>query len=605
MRWAIGLVVAIGVPGCGFAQFFGMATPGDGSRVYFATPSRVKASGQNFYGKIFQYDANGLRLVPASDPVPLPNVTPPFGGATTNAFDLGMADTSSDGHVAAFGAERHCAGSDVVLCSKQELFSTTITANGQSRDYPGMLRLSANGQWAFGAGSQSNAVFFRTLGYRVNLATGDTRSIQGEDVAHLDGIQVSNTSRTVSDTGTAVFFYQRNVYVLKGDEISAIPTLGIVFDAVIDAAADKIVFSSGGPCSELACPTAPTEVRITSPGASGSLLLASGYAPSMTDDGRQVLYLSDRGGSTQIYMIGTDGAGDRRLTSEADGITRAIVSGDGTVSYALTGLGRLIRIATAAATVRELIPSTPYLGTSFNVGLTYLTALPVLAPNKLLTLPGTGLSPSTMMAGPPLPSSLGGVQASIQGITAKIAGVGPDSVTVIVPPGVTPDAAAVVQVNLATQTPFEAARAATVSTSAPEFLLGPPLRFYSGLMLAAHQDWSGLISEQSPARPGEVVHAYAVGLGPTNPMVGYGEAAPSQEPFARLATSLACTAYFQTPLPLGVPVEILFAGLAPGFAGVYQIDWRVPAAATGFFSVSCTLGDRGVYFGGGMWVGNG
>ncbi len=250
----MGLVLAIGVPCCGLAQFFGMATPADGSRLYFATPSRVKASGQNPYGKIFQYDANGLRLVAARDPVPLPSLTPPFGGAATNAFDLGMADTSSDGQVTAFGAQRHCAGSDVVLCSKQELFSTTITANGQSRDYPGMLRLSANGQWAFGAGSQSNAVFFRTLGYRVNLATGDTRSIQSDERPRLERIQVSNTSRTVSDTGSAVFFDSRNIYVLQGDQISAMPTLGIAFDAVIDAAADKIVFSSGGPVQRTLVP---------------------------------------------------------------------------------------------------------------------------------------------------------------------------------------------------------------------------------------------------------------------------------------------------------------------------------------------------------------
>ena len=74
-------------------------------------------------------------------------------------------------------------------------------------------------------------------------------------------------------------------------------------------------------------------------------------------------------------------------------------------------------------------------------------------------------------------------------------------------------------------------------------------------------------------------------LGPRIRSVAYGEAAPSQEPFARLAASLACTVYLQRPLPLGVPVEILFAGLAPGYAGVYQVDWRVPAAATGFFSV--------------------
>jgi uncharacterized protein (TIGR03437 family) len=599
----MGLVVAIGVPCCGLAQFFGMATPGDGSRVYFATPSRVKGSGQNPYGKIFQHDANGLRLVAARDPVPPPSVTPSFSGALTNAFDLGMADTSSDGRVMAIGGERHCAGSDTVLCSKQELFSTTITANGQSRDYPGMLRLSANGQWAFGAGSQSNTPFFRTLGYRVNLATGETRLIQWEERPHLDLIQVSSTGRTVSDTGTAVFFYQRDIYVLQGDQISSVPASGLTFDAVIDAPGGKIAFSAGGTCNEIACPTAPTQVRLTSPGASGSLLLASGYAPSITDDGRQVLYLSDRSGSTQVYMIGTDGAGDRRLTNETDGITRAIVSGDGTVSYAVTGRGRLIRIAAAAGTVLELIPSSPYVGTSWNVGWTYLTALPALAPNKLVTLPGAGLAASGATVAPPLAASLGGVQVNIQGIAAKIAAVGLDSVTVIVPAGATPDPAAVVQVNVDNETPFEGARAATVSASAPEFLPGPPLQFYSGLMLAAHQDWSGLISEQGPARPGEVVHAYAVGLGPTNPAVGYGEAAPSQEPFARLAIPLLCNSYSQTRFP--VTVEILFAGLAPGFAGVYQVDWRVPAEAAGFFSIGCTLGDGGANFGGGMWVGNG
>jgi uncharacterized protein (TIGR03437 family) len=604
MRWTVGLVLAIGVPGCGLAQFFGIATPGDGSVLYFATPSRIKGSGQNPYGKIFQYDANGLRLVAARDPVPAPSVTPPFGGALTNPFDLGMADTSSDGRVTAFAGEQHCAGTDPVLCSKQELFSTTIAANGQSRDYPGMLRLSANGQWAFGAGSQSNTPFFQTLGYRVNLATGETRAIRWEVQPYLDLIQVSNTGRSVSDNGTAVFFYSRNIYVLQGDQISAIPTLGLTFDTVTDAAGDKIVYSAGGPCSDLECPPTPTEIRITSPGANTSQLLASGYAPSMTNDGRQVLYLSDRSGSAQIYMIGTDGAGDRRLTNEPDGITRAIVSGDGTVAYAVTGRGRLIRIATTAATVRELIPASPYVGTPWNVGWTYLTTLPVLAPNKLVTIPGAGLATTVVTAAPPLPASLGGVTVSIQGLPAKIAGVAPDSVAVIVPPGVTPDAAAVVQVNIDSAAPFEGARTAIVNPEAPAFLPGPPLRYYSGLMLAAHQDWSGLISEQSPARPGEVVHAYVVGLGPTNPAVGYGEAAPPSEPFARLATLLACRSQFQTPLPLSVPMEILFVGLAPGYAGVYQLDWRVPAAATGFFSVSCALGNGGASFASGMWAGN-
>jgi hypothetical protein len=49
-------------------------------------------------------------------------------------------------------------------------------------------------------------------------------------------------------------------------------------------------------------------------------------------------YVSFRSERAPQIMIGTDGTGDRRLTSEADGIT-LYLSGDGTVSYAVTGYG--------------------------------------------------------------------------------------------------------------------------------------------------------------------------------------------------------------------------------------------------------------------------
>ena len=585
------LFLAIGISAPAYAQFFGLATPADGTRVYFTTPSRQKDTAQSPYGKLFQYGPTGLQLTLARDPT--------AGGA----YDLWASDASADGSVLAIGGIRHCLGTDAVLCSKQELFTTTVNVSGQAQDFPGMLKVSANGKWAFGGGSQSNVGFYYQLGYRVNLTTGEVRPITLTDLKGPDFMYVASAGRPVANDGTAVFTtYNPGVYVLQGSQLAVIPAPGISSDPVIDAAARTIVFASGPPCGALSCTLQPSELRITSPGASGTdLLVSSGYSPSLTDDGRQVLYLSDRSGAPQAYLINADGSGDRRLTNDPDGMARTILSGDGTTAYAVTLGGRLIRITVGPATVAELIPASPFIGVPPPTIPPYPAPLPVLAPNKLVTFPGAGFSAAATTATAPLPASLGGVRVTIQGLAAGILNVQPTSVTIVVPPGVTASQAAVVQVDVSGPTPFEGATTAVITGFAPEFLLGPPALYYPNSLLAAHQDWSGLVSAQSPARPGEALHAYAIGLGQTSPAVPYGEAGPGQEPFARLASPLVCTDGRST-----APVGILFAGLAPGFVGVYQVDWQVPSgAAAGDFLLSCATGDHSSTFGGYVTVGGG
>jgi uncharacterized protein (TIGR03437 family) len=480
---------------------------------------------------------------------------------------------------------------------------TTINANGQSQDYPGLLKLSANGKWAFGGGSQSNVGFYQQIGYRVNLMTEEVSPISETDLKGPGFMYVASAGRPVANNGTAVFTaYSRGVYVLQGNQVAVITSPGIASDAVIDAAGDTIVFASGQTCGDMSCAFQPNELRITSPGASGTeLLVSGGYSPSLTDDGRQVLYLSDRSGAHQAYLVNTDGSGDRRLTNDPDGIGRAILSGDGMTAYAVTIAGRLIRITIAPATVAELIPASPFIGVPPPTVPPYPASMPVLAPNKLVTFPGAGLVAKTTTAGAPLPASLDGVQVTIQGLATRIQEVQPSSVTVVVPPGVTPIQAALVQVDVPGPTPFEAASTAVITGFAPEFLPGPPALYYPNSILAAHQDWSGLVSAQSPARPGEVLHAYATGLGPTTPAVPYGEAAPGQEPFARLVSPLVCRDEGGM-----TQVDIVFAGLAPGLAGVYQVDWQVPSgSAAGDFGLLCVTGDHASNFGGVVTVGGG
>ena len=97
--------------------------------------------------------------------------------------------------------------------------------------------------------------------------------------------------------------------------------------------------------------------------------------------------------------------------------------------------------------------------------------------------------------------------------------------------------------------------------------------FSDGTLVAQHPDaTASLVSASSPATPGETLTIYLVGMGATTPPVPSGTVAPSN-PLASV------------PLPRwlltvdGQPARFSFAGLTPGLAGLYQINFTVPPAA--------------------------
>ncbi|MGH9667845.1 MAG: hypothetical protein ACRD9L_25785, partial [Bryobacteraceae bacterium] len=108
--------------------------------------------------------------------------------------------------------------------------------------------------------------------------------------------------------------------------------------------------------------------------------------------------------------------------------------------------------------------------------------------------------------------------------------------------------------------------AVNIADSAPAFF-----QFNAQAVAAAHADGSPVTGD-APARPGEIVVLYATGLGQTAPPVVYGE-------LATKATSIRNQLGLQVLIG-GVPLEpnaISYAGLAPGFAGLYQINLQLPA----------------------------
>ena len=98
-----------------------------------------------------------------------------------------------------------------------------------------------------------------------------------------------------------------------------------------------------------------------------------------------------------------------------------------------------------------------------------------------------------------------------------------------------------------------------------------------------HSDFSPITLEK-PAALGETIVILATGLGPTSPAVPSGAPAPATEPLARFAPKQQCPGetvdeYSVQLINSGneaLRLEPQFIGLMPGYAGVFQINVKLP-----------------------------
>jgi uncharacterized protein (TIGR03437 family) len=191
-----------------------------------------------------------------------------------------------------------------------------------------------------------------------------------------------------------------------------------------------------------------------------------------------------------------------------------------------------------------------------------------LAPGELITLYGTGLASSTVVAPSiPFPTSLGNVQVSIGGVNAPIYYVSPTQISVIVPYEAT---SSIVQVQVTNN----GAQSNVVTMYTNQTSAGVFSQTQNGIGDGAvlHQDGVTVVTPSSPAQPGETVSVYLTGLGAVNPSIQDGAAGPSS-PLSN--TSNTITADIS-----GVTATVTYAGLAPGFAGLYQVNLTIPTGLT-------------------------
>lgn len=94
-----------------------------------------------------------------------------------------------------------------------------------------------------------------------------------------------------------------------------------------------------------------------------------------------------------------------------------------------------------------------------------------------------------------------------------------------------------------------------------------------------------LVSPSAPATSGDVLVIYAGGLGVTDTAVANGAASPSS-PLARTKAPVSVTIG-------GLDAAVAFAGLAPGFVGLYQINAMIPSGITPGSAVPVTISVSG------------
>ena len=206
-----------------------------------------------------------------------------------------------------------------------------------------------------------------------------------------------------------------------------------------------------------------------------------------------------------------------------------------------------------------------------------------LSPAEVVSIYGPGIGPSTALSATPgngfYPTTLGGVQVSVNGVNIPLLYVSANQINAVFPMEVTPNSAATVRVN----------NGSAVSADYPVRIVGASPEANPTVI---NQDGS-LNSSSNPAPGGSIVTFYVTGFQFNFPSLADGQVATVANNDGCLALeSAGCSIGAESiPLfhlgPLSIPTTVQYAGAAPGLvAGVTQFNLQVgtPTTTSEFFN---------------------
>jgi uncharacterized protein (TIGR03437 family) len=168
-------------------------------------------------------------------------------------------------------------------------------------------------------------------------------------------------------------------------------------------------------------------------------------------------------------------------------------------------------------------------------------------------------------ASSPYPTSLGGVQVLVDGKPAPLYYVDPgqNQINFLVPAGI---AAGIRPVRVIVGATQQDSTVRIMSAAPGIFVIDSTVAPGRGAVL--NQDYS-VNSSSNPAKRGEIIQIFATGPGALSQAIPDGAVAPSDP--------LVMTASKPQVYISGVEADVRFSGMAPGFAGLWQVNAVVPA----------------------------
>jgi uncharacterized protein (TIGR03437 family) len=295
-------------------------------------------------------------------------------------------------------------------------------------------------------------------------------------------------------------------------------------------------------------PTGTALVYSTFLGGSG-LVTSAGQA---LGDVAYALTLNSAG---NVYVAGTTRSADFPITQGAFQTTNNAASSKGQNAF--------VAVINPAASPGGDAPSIrPNLGVVDSASYR-----PTVTAGEVATIFGYGLASAVASAGAvPLSTSLGGTQVTIGGIGVPLLYVSPSQINLQIPW----ELAGQAQASVVVTTAVGSSTAATVNISA-----AAPAIFTvnaSGNGQGAVVNVQGqTAAAATPVARGQYIQIYCLGLG-----------AVSNRPSTGAAAVGASSPTLVTPTVAigGLQVPASFAGLAPGFVGVYQVNALVPLGIT-------------------------